>query len=789
MRHELRSALRQFSRTPLFAATVLGTIALGIGPSAAVFSVVDAVLLRPLPYHDANRLIRVWGWDRTSDRRFLELTPGELDAVAVQAGTLAGVAAFSTAPRDFADTDGRATRVTVARVSSGFLALLGSSLELGRDFSDAEIRNQQPVVILSHGLWLARYGGRPDVVGRRVLIRGEAHEVVGVLRADQEFPQGVDLLRPIRDEELEDGDRELLVLGRLRPGVSIDRASVEVAALVARVAAREPASRGVTAWAQPLQSMLVKDVRAVLLTLLGAVGLVVLIVCVNVASLLMARATARRQEMAIRSAIGGGSRRLAALCLTESLALAGTGGLLGIALGHALLRGLVALVPSEVPRLDQVSLDSRATTIMAGVVLLCGLVFGSAPAWLESRQDLRSRTVKGGHRGTSLRSSLVVAQVVMSMVMVAGATQVATSFRHHLELDRGFRNLDLLELQVSYTGVGTPSSLVELYSRLRARLESVAEVRAVEMSSLGVMATKSLRLPVGVEGSASQLSPVEVNVAVISPGYARAIGLPVLAGRDLSVDEDRAGAAPVALVNRAFVAALLPGERAIGRRVQTPALSSEPAVRRIVGVVADVRPSVDSVPVPTLYVPFGQEAWPNMRLLVGMSGDDPGRATAAIRDLVWAEAPDLVVDDVGTLRDKVGRTVAAARLDAAVVGALAFFALALAGVGLYGLLVQFVGSRRRELAIRRAMGADERRLVRLVLRHGMALALGGVALGMPAALAATRLLSSSLFEVRWTNPAALVVPPFVVAAVAALACVVPALRALRIDPATALQQE
>jgi predicted permease len=376
MRHELRSAFRQFTRSPFFALTVLATIALGIGPSAAVFTVVDAVLLRPLPYPEPDRLVRVWGWDTAGDRRFLELTPAELEALRHEDRSLAAVAGYSTASRDLADTDGRATRVTVARVSAGFLSLLGSSFELGRGFSDEEIEGQQAVVILTHRLWAGRYGGRPDVLGRKVFLRGEAHEIVGVLAADQEFPQGADLLRPIRDVEVEDGDRELLVLARLRPGGGIERASAEAAAVVGRVADREAESRGYRAWAQPLQSMLVKDVRAVLLTLLGAVGLLVLTVCVNVASLLLARATSRRREMAMRRAIGGGRRRLAALCLTESLVLAVAGGALGILLGHGLLRAILKLVPAEVPRFGQVALDARMTAVMALVVLVCGLLFG-----------------------------------------------------------------------------------------------------------------------------------------------------------------------------------------------------------------------------------------------------------------------------------------------------------------------------------------------------------------------------------------------------------------------------
>ncbi len=795
MRSELRSAFRVFTKSPMFAATVLATIALGIGPGSAVFSVVDTVLLRPLPYPEPERLVRIWGWDKKADRRYLELSASEFRMLRDDAKSFTVVVAFSNARRSLADTDGRATRVTTARITKGFLSLLGASFARGRGFSDEEFRQQKDVVILSYDFWRARYGGQPDIVGTKIFIRQAVHDVVGVLAADQRFPQDADVLKPIKDAEMSDNDRELLVLGRLRPGVGAEQANDEAASLVQRAALRDVASAGrFTAWTQPLRSMLVKDIRAVLLMLLAAVSLVVVMASVNVASLLLARAGVRRREMAIRAALGAGRRRLAMLCLTESLALAGAGGLLGLAVGQVLLRVMITMVPPELPRLARVGLDARATVIIVGVTLVCGLLFGLAPALIESRQDLRfgttaSRSGTFWPAGAQLRHVLVVAQIVMSMAMIAGATQVAGSFRHLLDFDRGFRNVHLLEIRVGSVEAASKSAIIDRYNRLQARTRSIAGVAGVEMANFSAMDVRSFRLAVQVEGTDSARPPVQVSAGVVSTGYFSAIGLPVLAGRDFAAERDYAGAEPVAIVNEAFAETLVSGNTAVGRRVKTPGVTGGSEIRRIVGVVADLKPEVQLVAAPAIYMPFGQEVWPDMHLLISMPGRDPAIAVPVIREQIWADSPTVVLDNIGTLEDKVARTLVAPRFNAAVVSVLAGVALVLAAVGLYGLLSQFVWSRRRELAIRRAVGAGASRIVMLVVAQGLMLTAAGLTIGLPAALAASRLLSSLLYEVRWTDASAFVLSAIIIVSVGALACLIPAFRAVRINPVTALRDE
>ncbi len=792
MLHDIRHAFRMFAASRGFVLTVLVTIGLGIGAGSAVFSVVDAVLLRPLPYPQSERLVSIWASDLKTGRPYVELSPPEFRALRDGARSLAGVAAYSLARRDFADLDGRSTRVTAARVTNGFLSVLGASVTIGRGFSAEEYKRQQAVVILSHRLWTARYAAQHDILGKRIYIRQEPHEVIGVLARDQEFPRGADILRPIRDSEIEDEDREFLVVARLRPGVSAAVATDEAAALVQNVPDRDASSpHRFSAWVQPLQSMLVKDARMALLLLLAAVAVVVLMVCVNVAGLLLARAAARRKEMAVRAALGASRRRLASLCLAESLVLAGTGGLLGVGLGHLLLRAMIAIVPREVPRLNEVVLDARATAIMVGVALACGVLFGVAPAWTESRQDPRdgfdgSRSPTASPRRLWLRRALVTAQIMMSTVLIVAAAQIAAGFQHLVEFDRGFRHMDLLEMQVAPTRPESSDSIAALYDGVRRRVAALPAVRTVEFANFSAMDTRSLRRPIRIEGAESTRSPVEVNIGIVSPGYFQAIGARRLDGRLFAWEIDYKGAAPVAIVNQAFVDALLRDGPVLGRTLTIQDLSGQKP--RIVGVVADLKPSVQSVPAPTIYVPFGQQFWPAMHVTIGMASDDPVEAVPMIREQIWAAAPGVTLENVGTLRDKVARTLVTPRFNTAAVASFAMLALVLAAIGIYGLVALVVSSRRHEMAIRQAVGASPANIVGIVLRDGLMLAVAGMAAGLPAALAAARLLSSSLYGVVWWEPSTLLVAVMVTAGATLLASLFPAIRAVRADPVMVLRE-
>lgn len=789
---EFRSAIRLFSTSPLFALTVLLTMALGIGTGAAVFSVVDTVLLRPLPYPDPERLVSVWARDVKRGEPYVEVAPREFHALRDGATTLSGVAAYSLTRRELADANGRPTRVMLGRVTQDFLPVLGASFAVGRGFSADEVRQEQPVLVLSHSLWTSRYGERADIVGQKVYIRQEPHEVIGVLTRDQGFPRGADLLRPLRQSEIEDTDREFQVLARLRDTATLAMAGDEAGAIVERLSeqASGQAHRRYSAWVQPLQSMLVKDARALLLLLLAAVALVVLMVCINIAGLLLARASSRHREMAMRSALGASRGRLALLCLVESLTLACAGGALGIGLGHLLLRAMISVVPGDMPRLDQVTLDARATAVMVAVTLVCGVLVGLVPAWIESRQDVRD-AIAGAHnasarpRGLALRRTLVVAQVVLSTMLVAGATQVAAGFQSLLDFDRGFRNLSLMELQVSPADAGSSESIIALYDRIRTGLQSLPGVHSVEFANFSAMYTRSVQLPITIDGAAATRTPVRVFVGVVSPRYFETIGARLVEGRMFSPETDFRGATPVAIVNQAFVRALLPSTPPLGQIVRTDLSHKQSA--RLVGVIGDLEPTAQSVASPTIYLPFGQEVWPGMHVLIGMSTSNPSGMVNAIRERIWAVQPTLTIDNAGTLDEKLSRTLVTPRFNAAAVAVLASLALLLAAVGLYGLLSQFVSSRRRELAIRRAIGATERQVVLMVLRHALMLTLVGLALGLPAALGAGRLLSSSLQYVNGVTPASFAISIAVIGGVALLACLAPAFRAARTEPVSMLR--
>jgi len=798
-RLDVRFALRSLRKSPSFSIVVILTLALGIGAGAAVFSVVQTVLLRPLPYPEPDLLVGVWVRDTVSGQRYLDVSPSEFIALKEGARSLSKVAAYSLTVRQVADPAGRGTRLTVARATDGLLSLLGTSFAIGRDFSEEEYRLQKPVVILNHRLWKGRYTGEPDIIGKTIYIQQEPHEIVGVLSHDQEFPRGADILRPIRTSESEDGDREFSVLARLRHDVNIDRAGEEAALLVQGVSQQRssPGSRPggrFSASVQPLQTILVKDVRVVLLMLLAAVGLVVLMVCVNVAGLFLARAATRRREMALRAALGAGRTRLAGLCLAESLILSAAGGLLGIAFGHLLLKTIIALVPQEVPRLSQVVLDTPATALMAGVAIACGLLFGLAPAWMESIVDVRaglaaSKADFGRPRGLRFRRCLVTAQVVLSTILVAGAVQVTAGFQNMLEFDRGFRNLDLVEVQIDSRQAATPASTISLYDSLRSVVKGLPGVHSAEVANFSALFTRSLRRPIQIEAAESTRTPVEVNIGIVSPDYFQTLAVPLREGRYFSTATDYRGGPPVAIVNQAFVDALLPDSDPLGRLVDISDFSEPALKRRIVGVVADLRAGVQSVPAPTVHLPFGQEVWPSMNMLIGISTEDASMVVPLIREQIWAQAPDVTLDNIGTLRDKIAGSLITPHFSATAVTVLAMLALILASVGLYGLLTHLVSNRKRELAIRRAVGASNLGILLLVLRHGMTLTLAGLAIGVPGALISAQLVSASVYRVGWLDSSNLMTSVLVIGSVAILACLIPAIRAVRIDPIKALREE
>ncbi|MEE8584014.1 MAG: FtsX-like permease family protein, partial [Acidobacteriota bacterium] len=513
------------------------------------------------------------------------------------------------------------------------------------------------------------------------------------------------------------------------------------------------------------------------------VGAVLLIVCLNVANLLLARGVARRPEMALRAALGAARGRLVRLVLWESLLLSLGGALLGLALGYAVLEILIAAAPAGIPRLTMVSLDGRVVAVMAGTALACGLGAGIVPAWLDSRPNLQhglagAPTSSPTAQGSRIRKGLVVSEVALATVLVIVAGLLASSFHRMIEFDRGFSQLSLLEIRIGPSDRhthGSDDGVRQLYNDLRTRLQSLPGVQSVALSSTSPMSPGGLRVAIEIEGLEAPPQSSSVQLRFASHDFFSAAGIPLLEGRPFDPGLDHASSERVALVNRAFVQAFGLRSGATGHRVLMTSLrnGSEVPTLRIVGAVADLRPQIDSSPRPAIYVPFEQRAWAYMRLLVRLQGD-PVQAAPMLREQIWSVAPDVTVDSIRSLGQMVSESLSGPRFSAALVGSFAVLALALAALGLYGVVSYSVSRQSRELAIRRALGAGQGGLAWLVLSRGLALLLAGIAAGIPAAASAAWLLSSQLYALSPAEFPVYLVTILTLSAAGTLSCLLPA---------------
>lgn len=784
---DLRAALRQLRRKPAFSIGVILTLALGMGANAAIFSMVDGVLLRALPYPEPEGLVRIWEVDTETGNEFVELSYADYTYIRDNSTAFTEIGAFSRASRDLVDDFGRPTEIILGRVTHGLFGLLGKQPIVGRDFSPDDAQRRIPVAILSHRLWSSRYGGRPDVIGQTVRIRTRPFTIVGVLPPASGYPFTADIWRPL-DGEAQDEDRELHVLARLGAGVTVDQASAEVRLLAGQLQRIEPdLNETITAWAQPMQDMVVRDARTPLLVLLAAVGFVLMIACANTANLLLARGAARRQEAAIRTALGASRWRVARQLLTESLVLATFGGAVGLLAGYGALDAIIAVTPADTPRLAEIALDRRVIGVMAVVVLLAGVAFGTLPALHGSRTDLQT-DLKGGARGWAgrdtvrrMQQSLVIAEVGLATVLAIGATLLIASFNRMLHLERGFTTENLLIVPISPGTLYRRNRSLALFDGITQRLGALPGVRSVVVSTMNPMSPPGLRVAVQIdEAPGTSADRPIVRWHATSPGFFRETGIAMRDGRALS-DADHETAPPVVVINEAFARAHLGGEDPIGKRLVEPPVE-------IVGVVADITPRPGFVPEPTMFSPFRQLPMPGAYALL-RTGDDPLLLAEAVREQVWATDPTIPLDDITSVERAIAASVAAPRFQMFLVSLFASLSLLLAAVGIYGVMSYAVAQRTRELGLRHALGAAEGRILRMVMREGVGLAAAGVALGLVAAFWLTRLLTALLYDVDATDPLIFGTAACVLAAVAAAACYLPARRAMRVDPMAALRYE
>jgi len=801
-RQDLVYALRSLRSAPGFALVVLLTLALGIGANTAIFSVVRGVLLRPLPFPDADRVVRLWHAN-PSDNEPRSLV-SEPDFVEWQRAStrFASLGAYWYAPGGSGANftgDGTPERLEGAYFTPGFFETLRTPAAVGRTIRAEEaVAGNDRYMVLSHGFWRRRFGGDPAVVGRALTIGGVPRTVVGVMPPDFTFPADrIDFWIPLSTIPADDIGRDrssrfLDVVGRLAPGATLEQGRDELAALSRRIAAREEGARGWTdVTAAPVREALLGEVRRPLLVLAGAVAFVLLITCVNIASLLLARATARQRELAVRAALGAGRGRILRQLMTESLLLALLGGVLGVALAYVGVRTLGALGAGELPRAAAIRIDAAVLAFALAISTASGLLFGLLPALRATSPDLQG-ALRAGARGTvggagqRMRSALVVAEVALAAVLVVGAGLAAKSFARLLDVDPGFQPQNVLAVRLSMLVDGDDPRRPAYYQALLDRIAAVPGVRVVGAAkNFPLRGTGEAWSSIVLPGAAGGAGDRELRLPVlhVSADYFRAMGVPLRAGRGFT-PADRAGAPLVWLVNEAFARRYWPNENAVGKTLRL----GEQTIQ-IVGVVGDIRQrSLVEPPEPTAYVHYLQNSRSGLSLAVRTDGD-PLRYANAVRQAIWSVDRNQTITSVESMSSIVGDTIARPRLLATLLVLFGVMGLLLGALGIYGVLAFAVSQRRQEIGVRVALGATPRSVLALVIRQGMTLALAGVAAGVAGAVLLTRLMQAVLYEVRATDPATFATVIVVLLATALAASWLPARRALGIYPVQALRYD
>jgi len=791
---DMRYAVRQMLKAPGFTAVAVLTLAFGVGASSAVFSIVNAVMLRPLPYPQQDRLVRV-----------LELVP-ELGRFAVAPGNFLdwraqntsfdGIAAFGTGYETLVGAES-AERIPRTTVSWNVFDVLGVSPALGRTFrQDEDLPKQNNVVILTHGMWQRRFGGDPQIVGRTITLSGEPSTVIGVMPEDFYFPnRTTEFWRPlgVNPANATRGGHYLATIARLKNGVSLDQASAEMRGIAARLAQQYPATnRDESAETLGLRETIVGPARAILYTLLAAVGIVVLIACANVANLLLVRASVREKEIAIRAAMGASRRRIVAQVLSEGIVLALTGGILGALLAYLAVAPLRTLGQGNIPRAAEIALDWRVLTFTVFVTVLTGILFSLAPAWHAARSGLgavlkEGARSSGGIGGLRIRHTLLVLEVALSIVLLVGATLLLRSFVQLTRVDPGFRPEQVLTFSVALPQTTYPedSHRVAFFDRLDERLRGMPGVRAMGMvQTIPIRADYLLSFSIQGRRSEPGKEP-SANYRVITPGYFEALTIPLLRGR-LFTNAD-VPPRQVTVIDEAFAKQHFPGEDPIGRGIDIG--NGTDGFYEIVGVVGSVRhEGLDTNARPTMYVPLRNDVFSTMWVMVKTAGEPEAVAPAARQALRELDAA-IPAASLDRLDAVITEWVAPRRFSMLLLSAFAVVALFLAAVGLYGVVAYAVSQRTREIGLRMAIGAQRGDVLRLVVGGGMKLATVGVVVGLVTALWLARYVASMLFGVTSLDPVSYSVTAAVLLTVSAVACYIPARRATTVDPLVALRAE
>jgi putative ABC transport system permease protein len=800
---DLRFAVRGLRRTPGFTAAAVATLALGIGVTTAIFSVVNALLLRPLPYREPDRIVTALHGGNAP------VAPADFLDWRAQSRSYQHAAAAQFWGPTLTARGAPEVIAPAMQVTADLFAVLGVEPLLGRTFRAGDDRpGAAPAVVLSHRLWRQRFAADPHLVGQTLTLDGRGYTVIGVMPRAFEFApfwvRKAELWTPL-DLTSRAQDRRgesLRLFGRLAPGVSRDQAQAETDAIWRRLQARYPADTRADVVLTPVHDKAVGKIRQPLLVLLAAVGFVLFIACANVANLLLARSAGRRREIGIRTSLGARPARLVRQLLTESLVLALAGGAVGVLLAHGGVAALVALGPRDLPRLETVAVDGTALAVTLLVSLLTGVGFGLAPALQLARGTLSGALRDGGRGATEGRGRgvLVVCQVALALVLLTGAGLMIRSFQRLRAVDPGFRVAHLLSVEVPRPPRDplaplTPGEQVDEAERRRGfARELLARIRALP----GVEAASAVNhVPISgdvwmtalfVEGAPAPAPGAEPHAVyrVSAPGYVQAAGLTLLRGRDFT-DTDGPGAPGVALINEALARALWPHQDPLGQRIRLR--DSGPNPRQIVGVVKDARQREwAATPVPELYLPYLQNPSSGLTLVLRTAGE-PQALAPAVQRAIAAVDPRLPLARPQVMDQVVAEALGQPRFNLLLLNAFAALALVLAAIGIYGVIAYGVSRRTREIGIRLALGSTSGQVLRLVMGRGLRLTAVGVVLGLGTALVTTRTMAALLFEVNATDGATFAAVAAAVVAVALLATFLPARRATAIDPATALRQD
>jgi predicted permease len=808
LRQDLRHALRMIARQPGITLVAILTLALGIGANTAIFSAVDAVLLRPLPYENPDQLVMVW------EKRPAE---GVLDNVVAPAdyvdwaklnSSFESIAAYTPLTVDLTGV-GDPVKLPAAAVSPAFFDVFRTRPELGRSFRPEEgIVGTQRVVILGHGLWLRMFRSDPSIVGRQILLNGVGHEVVGVLPAAFQFADStIELWAPLafegQPQPLSRAQHQFFVYARMKPGVTLQQARTDMDRVGAQLSEQFPVTnRRHGAWVSALSDQIAgpiqrgseqnRSLRGGLLLLLGAVAFVLLIACVNVASLLLAQAAGRRREMAVRAALGAGRVRLAGQTLTESLVLGVIGGLAGLLVAYWGIQWLRQLTPEALPviGLRQFGLDLRVLAFTFVLSIATGLLFGFLPAWHLASQDLHNVLKEGTRTGglvrRRLRVALVVGEIALASVLLVGAGLTLRSFQALLHAQPGFASDGVLTTFVTLPGrrYGSDEKRLGAFDQIEQRFASVGGVRAVGATSHLPLSGQDARLSVSIEGfNAPPDMQTRAHPRSVSPGYFHTMGIALVAGRTFSA-ADRVGSPLVGVVNDTMARRYWPGGSPLGQKL---VVGGTTASVEIIGIVADVRHWGLDLPVnPELYLPLAQQ--PTGGLTVVLSTNlEPSALTASVREQLRAVDPDLPLSRVRTMNEVAAQSVASRRVAMLLLAVLGVLALTLAASGIYAVMAHLVALRSAEIGVRMTLGAKPRAVMLLVLREGLVQAAAGLAIGLGAAVLIMRAFRARLFEVSPADPMTLTVVGAILLTTAVAACIIPARRAMRVDPIEALR--